>query len=85
MNKEAAPQSEVNQEFSEIIGREFGVEASKNLGETAINHVELFGHQFMSDIIETVSNPKATASGGRTATIDNGQASLDDSSSNDVA
>jgi hypothetical protein len=84
MNKETIPEIEIDDEFAEIIKREFSANATKVLGETAISKIEPFGHQFMGDIIETQSDPKATTPGGLTSTISNGRASLDDPSSSDV-
>ncbi|MDN5274716.1 MAG: hypothetical protein JWP06_617 [Candidatus Saccharibacteria bacterium] len=86
MNKETTPKIEIDDEFAEIIEREFSANTSKALGGTAMSQVEPFGHQFMGDASESPANPKATTPGGQTVTLDNnGQPGKDDPTSNDVS
>jgi hypothetical protein len=79
-------QHQVDESFAHIIENEYGTSVSqKVLGETAVRQVLPFGDQFMSMLPHVSSNPRATTPGGLTSTTDKGVASLDDSSSNDVA
>ena len=88
MKHEAAPRpvSQTNETFVEIIENEYGTDAARQvIGKAAVRETVPFGNQFMSELPMSITNPKATTPGGLTATTNNGIASLDDSSSNDVA
>ena len=88
MKQEAAPrpQREIDQSFAEIISQEYGTDAARQtMGETAVRQALPFGDQFMSDLPEIISDPRATTPGGLTATVKDGAAGFDDTSSNDVA
>lgn len=88
MKQEVAPrsQSETDTSFARIIEKEYGAGAARQIiGEAAVRQTLPFGDQFMSDLPEIPVSPKSTTPGGLTSTTNNGTASLDDSSSNDVA
>jgi hypothetical protein len=88
MKQEAAPRprSETDTSFAQIIEKEYGADATRQvIGEAAVRQTLPFGDQFMSNLPEIPTDPKATTPGGLTSTTNNGVASLDDSSSNDVA
>ena len=88
MKQEAAPrpQSETDTSFVRIIKKEYGLDAARHIiGEEAVRRTIPFGDQFMSDLPETIADPRATVPGGLTATVRGGVAGFDDSSSNDVA
>lgn len=88
MKQEIAPrpQGEIDESFAQIIEKEYGTEASRQIiGEAAVRQTLPFGNQFMSDLPEAPANPVATTPGGQTITTDGGRASLDDPSSSDVA
>jgi len=87
MKQELAPRdNQIDDSFAQIIEKEYGSRSlQQSIGAGVIHRTVPFGEQFMSPLPEVAANPAATTPGGLTATTDRGTASLDDSSSSDVA